>query len=34
MGAIVDSEVKQLFSNAKPQRLEFGCSKRPLFIWI
>ena len=24
MGAIRDSEVKQLFSDAKPQRLEFG----------
>ena len=28
MGAIRDSEVKQLFLNAKPQRLKFGGSKR------
>jgi len=35
MGAIWDSEVKQLFLNAKPQRLDFGGSKRPFFlIWI
>ena len=37
MGPIRDSEVKQLFLNAKPQRLEFGGSKRPFFaflIWI
>ena len=31
IGAIRDSEVKQLFLNAKPQRLEFGGSKRPFF---
>jgi len=37
MGAIRDSEVKQLFLNAKPRKLEFGGSKRPFlvfFIWI
>ena len=28
MGAIRDSEVKQLFLNAKPRRLEFGGSKQ------
>ena len=31
LSAIRDSGVKQLFSNAQPQRLEFGCSKRPIF---
>ena len=35
MGAIKDSEVKQLFFNVKPQRLWCGGSKRPFFkIWI
>ena len=29
IGAIRDNEVKQLFLNAKPQRLAFGGSKRP-----
>ena len=36
MGAIRDSEVKQLFLNAKPGRLEFG-GRRPFLgflIWI
>ena len=32
MGAIGDNEVKQLFLNAKPRRLEFEGSKRPLFF--
>ena len=32
MVAIRDSEVTQLFLNAKPQKLEFGCSKRPFLI--
>jgi len=31
MGASRASEVKQLFLNAKPRRLEFGGSKRPFF---
>ena len=34
MGAIRDSEVKQLFLNAKPRRLEFGGSKRTFFIFF
>ena len=36
MGAICDSEVKQLFLNAKLRRLEFGGSKRTFFLklWI
>ena len=37
MGAIRDSEVKQLFLNAKPRRLEFGGSKQCFlsasFVW-
>ena len=35
MGAIRDSEIKQLFLNAKPvpRRLEFGGSKRPVFLF-
>jgi len=33
IGAIGDSEVKQLFLNAKPQRLQFGVSKRPFLIF-
>ena len=33
MGAIKDSEVKELFLNAKPRRLEFGGSKRPFFLF-
>ena len=31
IGAVRDSEVKQLFLNAKPRRIEFGESKRPFF---
>ena len=33
MGAIRDCEVKQLFLNAKPQRLAFGGSKRHFLKW-
>ena len=32
MGAIRDSKVKQLFSSAKPRRLEFWCSKTIFFL--
>ena len=32
IGAIRDSEVKHLFLNAKPRRVEFGGSKRPFFL--
>ena len=34
MGAIKDSEVKELFLNAKPRRLDFGGSKRPFFLFF
>ena len=34
VGAIRDSEVKQLSLIAKPQRLEFGGSKRPFFVFF
>jgi len=34
MGAIRDSEVKQIFLNAKPRRLEFGGSRRPFFVYF
>ena len=34
MGAIRDSEVKTLFLNAKPRRLEFGGNKRPVFSFF
>ena len=34
MVAIRDSEVKQLFLNAKPRRLEFGGSKRPFLVFL
>ena len=29
-----DSEVKQLFLNAKPRRFKFGGSKRPIFFFL
>ena len=32
MDAIIDSEVKRIFSNAKPRRLEFGGRERPFFL--
>ena len=32
MGAIRDSEVKQLFLNDNPLRLEFGGNKRSVFV--
>ena len=31
MGAVRDSEEKQLFFNVKPRRLEFGGSERQFF---
>ena len=34
MGAVRDSEVKQLLLNAKPRKLEFGGSKRPFFVFL
>ena len=34
VGDIRDSEVKQLSLIAKPQRLEFGGSKRPFFVFF
>ena len=34
VGAIRDSEVNQLSLIAKPQRLEFGSSNRPFFVFF
>ena len=34
MGAIRDSEVKQLFLNVNPRRLEFGGNKRPFLLFL
>ena len=34
IGAIWDSETKQLLFNDKPGRLEFGGSKRPFFCFL
>ena len=34
MGAVRDSEEKQLFFNVKPRRLEFGGSKRPFLYFF